>query len=69
MAGRYRITSPTIALIKEEGRHVAHTIQAGEVVKIVDETLDGDRLVDVVWGGRVVMMFAQDLRSRSTSVD
>jgi hypothetical protein len=65
---RYRITNPTIAVFLEDGRHVAHMVPGGAVVTIDTAALDGDRLVDVTWEGKKVMMFAQDLRSRAVSV-
>ena len=66
--GRYRINSPTIALFHEDGRHVAHTVPAGAFINVDSAAFDGDKLVDVTWNGKKVMMFTQDLRSRSTAV-
>ena len=64
-AGFYRLISPTIALVREDGHYVAHTIPAGTVIKVTDEAPDDDRLRNVIWAGRTVMMFAEDLRSRT----
>lgn len=63
--GFYRITNPTLALIMEDGQHVAHTVPTGTTVEVTDEAFNGERLVNVIWGGRKVMMFAQDLRTRT----
>lgn len=63
--GRYRILSPTIAVFRDQGRHVAGTVPAGAVIVIASEAFDGDRLVDVIWDGKSVMMFTQDLRARA----
>jgi hypothetical protein len=63
--GRYRITNPTIALFNEDGHHVAHTVPAGAFIHIDSAPFDGNRLVDVTWDDKKVMMFTQDLRSRS----
>ena len=62
--GRYRINEPTLALFQEDGHHVAHIIPAGAFVKVDSKTFDGDKLVDVIWDKKKVMMFTQDLRSR-----
>ena len=62
--GRYRFNSPTLALLEEEGHHVARTVPAGAIVE-VDGTLEAGRLVEVLWDGKRVMMFAQDLKSRA----
>jgi hypothetical protein len=61
---RYRLKNPTLALLEEDGRHVAHTVPTGAIVA-VDGNFDGDKLVAVQWDGKKVMMFAQDLRSRA----
>jgi len=64
MQDTYRITSPALALFPEDGRHVAHMIPKGNLVRIESETFNGNKLVEVLWNGKVVMMFTQDLRSR-----
>jgi len=63
--GRYRIASPTLALFLEDGRHVAHTVPAGAVILVDSAEFDGNKLTDVTWEGKRVMMFTQDLRSRA----
>jgi len=65
--GRYRITDATMALFLEGDRHIARTIPADTIITVDSEALDGDRLVDVTWNDKKVMMFAQDLRSRAVS--
>ena len=65
---RYRITHPTIALFEQDGRHVADTVPEGGIIEI-GIPLDGDKLVEVVWEGKRVMMFTQDLRKRAESVN
>jgi hypothetical protein len=62
---RYRIASSTLALFHEEGRQVAHPVPAGAIITIDGAGFNGDRLADVTWDGKKVMMFAQDLRDRA----
>ena len=64
MVDTYQITSPTMVLILEEGRHVSYMIPAGATISIEGKTFNGNKLVEVVWAGQTVMMFTQDLRSR-----
>jgi hypothetical protein len=66
--GRYRINSPTIALFEQDGRHVADTVPAGALIEINSDTFDGENLLEVVWDGKSVLMFTQDLRKRAESV-
>jgi hypothetical protein len=63
--GRFRIIHHTIAVIIEQGRHVAHTVPADAIVTVHGAVFDGERLVDVTWDGKKAMMFAQDLRYRA----
>jgi hypothetical protein len=64
----YRISSPTISLFLEGDRHVARTLPKGALVKIESETFNGNKLVEVLFEEQVIMMFAQDLRSRGVKV-
>jgi hypothetical protein len=66
---QYRIKSPTIALYVEAGRHVAHVVPEGTIITIESETFNGDRLVEVLWADKLVMMFTQDLRSRGEKIN
>ena len=66
--GLFRIKSPTIALFHEDGRHVARTVSEGVIIRVDSAAFDGDKLVDVTWDGKKVMMFTQDLRSRAEAV-
>ena len=62
MAATFRLTSPTIALFPEDGRHVARTVPFGAVIAV--EELDGNKLVEVTWNDQKILMFAQDIRAR-----
>jgi hypothetical protein len=66
---KYRIRSPTIALLQEDESRVAHTVLAGDIVAIERQALDDDGLVEVTWNERVAMMFTQDVRSRGNRVE
>jgi hypothetical protein len=67
-AERYRIKDPTIAMSHDDGRGVAYTVTVGAIVEIGNGPLDGDKLVEVTWNGKVVMMFTQDLRMRAERI-
>jgi hypothetical protein len=67
-SAKYRITSPTLALFPEDSRQVAHTIPEGTIVRVDNKTFDGNKLVNVTWQGKQIMMFAQDLRSRAMAL-
>ena len=70
MAGdKYLIKSPTIALFLEDGRHVTHMIPKGSIVVVESENINGNRLLEVIWAEKKVMMFTQDIRSRGKKLD
>jgi len=65
---KYKINSPTIAMYLENDRHVAVKVPTGTVITLDSETLNGDKLVEVLWAERSVMMFTQDIRTRGEKV-
>jgi hypothetical protein len=67
--GRYRIKSPTLVLFEEEGRHIAHTVPSGAIVTVDGQAFNHNKLVEVLWDQKRVMMFAQDLESRGEPID
>ena len=60
---RYRLKTPTIAILTADERKIPVTVPQGAMVE-VDVELDEDRLVYVRWEGKTVMMFTMDLRVR-----
>ena len=58
-----------MALDVVDGNRVAVTVPTGALIKVVSgPTGEGDRLVDVVWEGRTVAMFAFDVTVRGTEI-
>ena len=69
MAGdKYRIHTPTIALFLKEGGHVSETIPVGAIVTLESEPMNGNRLIQVRWAEKTVLMFTQDIRARAEKV-
>ena len=62
----FRITSPTIALFREEGRTVARTLPFGAI--IAANAVLGNQLIEVQYEGENILMFAQDVRARGEEV-
>jgi hypothetical protein len=53
----------------EDGHKIPITIPMGAEVEVTDGPLDGNRLLDVLWEGKAVMMFTTDIRERGERVD
>ena len=68
MFGRFRITNPTLAIASSDGHHEAITIPSGAIVDLDGKKFNGDRLMDVVWDHRLVLMFTEDLRASTLAV-
>ena len=65
---RFKLEISTMAVESVDGKRVAVTVPAGETIKVVSGPRHGDRMMDVLWDGRVVMMFAVDVEERGTEV-
>ena len=65
-ATTFRLNTPTIARFFEEGRQVAHIIPEGAILH--SNSVEGHGLVEVVWQGKTILMFAQDVRERTERV-
>lgn len=63
----YRIKTPTLGILSQHGERLPVTIPINAVVRVVQEH-DGDRFVDVDWGGQVLTMFMIDLKERGEAV-
>lgn len=68
-AVRYRIVDPTMAQSFEAGHHAAFTIPAGTIISVEGADLNGNKLVDVIYDGKTVTMFAHDLRTRAEPIE
>ena len=66
---KYLISSPTIALFLEDGRQVAHLVPEGALIRTDGKPFNGNKLIEVTWAEKVVMMFTQDLRTRGKKID
>jgi hypothetical protein len=57
----YRLKSPTLDIISENGHSLPVTIRQRAVLKaVVDAPVDSNRLVDIMWEDKVIMMFTEE---------
>jgi len=66
---RYRLKSPTHAIVQHDGLNCPTTVPSGAVIRVVAVPIDGNRLVDVIWDGKTVMMFKTDIQERCTRLE
>jgi len=68
----YRLNAETLGITHMEPPRTAVMVPKGGIVTIlaiVAGPLAGNRMIDVIWNGKTVMLFAQDLRKRGELVD
>ena len=67
--GRYRITHPTVVVLRVAGRDAAGLVPGGAIIEVSSEAFDGDEPVEVLWDRQPVKIFPRDLRSRTVWVE
>ena len=65
---RYRLKTPTLAILDQDGHKLPLTIPLGAEVRVVEPIYE-NKLLDVEWEGKRVLMFALDLRERGELLD
>ncbi len=66
---RFRLERATLAVENNtEGRRKAVTVPVGSIIKVVAGPNNGDGMVNVLWDGRVLEMFAVDVDVRGTEI-
>ena len=64
-SGRYHVKSPTVAICEENGLVEVRMVPAGAIITVEGPGAENDRLIDVLWDGKRVMMFTRDLQTRA----
>jgi hypothetical protein len=68
-AGRFKVDKTTLAIGDMNGRRVAVTIPAGDIVQVVaNPSAAGNDMVDLLWEGRTVAMYDIDLKLRGIEI-
>jgi hypothetical protein len=63
--GPYRLIAPILAIFSVDGETQAFAVPIGTVVDLNGKMIDGDRFVEALWNGRLVIMFTDDLRTKA----
>ena len=65
----YRLQTSTLAIFTyDDGHKIPIMIPEGAMVEVLGE-MNGNRLIDVIWEGKPVLMFTIDLRNRAVPYD
>ena len=65
---RFKMKTSTLATDLIDGKRVSVAIPAGATVNVIAGPGKGDRMVDVLWEGRTLVMFAIDVTGRGEEI-
>ena len=66
---QFKLERPTVSVERLDGHRKAVTLPAGAIIKVLSGSMgDGDRMVEVLWEGRTLAMFAVDVNVRGTAI-
>jgi hypothetical protein len=65
---RFTLARPTIAIDIADDKRAAVTIPAEALIEVIAGTRSEDSMIDVLWKGRVLLMFAVDIEERGTGI-
>jgi len=65
---RFTLAKPTIAIDTADGKRAAVTIPAEALIEVMSGPRSEDSMIDVLWKGRAVLVFAIDLKERGTEI-
>ena len=66
---RFRLNAPTLGILSGDGERIAVQLPKDAIVEVTSgPRQDDQRMVDVVWEGKALAMFAQDIRDRGEQV-
>lgn len=66
MVGKVRLLKSTLGIFS--ATRLATAVPEGSIIEIPTAPLRDARLIDVIWDGKPMLMFIQDLRERSEIV-
>lgn len=68
MLGLHRLKNPLLAMFSGADGHESITIPSGAVIDLTARKFNGDRLMEVIWDDRKLLMFTEDLKNTATPV-
>ena len=68
MLGRHRLNNSLLAMFAGVDGHEAITVPSGTVLELTAKKFNGDRLMEVFWDQRKLLMFTDDLKNTASPV-
>jgi hypothetical protein len=61
----FRLTRAAMAIAQRDERHTAIMIPEGAIIEVIAGPFNGSRLMDVKYGGEMVLMFTDDMKTHT----
>ena len=61
----FRLTRYAMAIAQRDSRNVAIMVPEGAIIEVLNGPFDGVRLMDVRYGGEIIMMFTNDMENHT----
>lgn len=68
MLGLHRLNNPLLAMFAGADGHEAITVPMGTVLELTEKKFNGNRLMEVIWNDRKLLMFTEDLKNTAVPV-
>ncbi len=65
----FRLTRYAMAIAQRDSRNVAIMVPEGAIIEVLNGPFDGVRLMDVRYGGEIIMMFTNDMETHTEVLD
>jgi hypothetical protein len=69
MPAKYRLTGLTLVMYVEDGRHIGRLLPDGATIITDGKKFNGEKLLDITWNDKPMMMFTQDVKKRGTLIE
>ena len=69
MPKKYRLSGPTLAMYLEDGRHIGQLLPEGATITTDGKKFNGEKLLNITWDDKPMMMFTHDVQQRGTPIE
>ena len=69
MPTKYRLTGPTLAMYFENGRHIGRLLPDGATIITDGKKFNGEKLLNITWDDKPMMMFTRDVQRCGTPIE
>jgi hypothetical protein len=68
LLGLHRLTNPLLAMFAGVDGYEAVTVPSGTVIELTAKKFNGERLMEVLWDDRKILMFTEELKNATVPI-